>query len=113
MTMTEMDQGQTVEIPRHEEGNAGYRAKLLENDPLVTQRAIELKNPAAFEVSGDKKALADEMETDVSVFKNMRIRFSLGPHPAFAYLLFIQLYVPCFAGWVRLSGSWIASMAVY
>ena len=48
-------------------------------------------------VSGDEKAVADEMETDVSVFKNMRARFSQGPHQAFAYLLFILLYVPCIA----------------
>ena len=57
-----------------------------------------LADPLKFaSVSGDKKAVAEELETDVSVFKNMRARFSRGPHQAFAYLLFILLYVPCIA----------------
>jgi len=48
-------------------------------------------------VSGDEKTVAQEMAADVSVFKNMRARFSKGPHQAFAYLLFVLLYVPCMA----------------
>ena len=48
-------------------------------------------------VSGDEAAVAEELESDVSVFKNMRERFPKGPHQAFAYLLFILLYVPCIA----------------
>ena len=48
-------------------------------------------------VSGDEEAVAEEMETDVSVFKNMREKFTGGQHQAFAYLLFVLLYVPCMA----------------
>lgn len=48
-------------------------------------------------VSGDEEAVAGELEADLSVFRNMRARFSKGPHQAFAYLLFILLYVPCIA----------------
>ena len=48
-------------------------------------------------VSGDEKAVAKELDADLSVFANMRARFTQGPHQAFAYLLFILLYVPCMA----------------
>jgi ferrous iron transport protein B len=48
-------------------------------------------------VSGDEQAVASELDADVSVFSNMRQRFSKGPHQAFAYLLFVLLYVPCLA----------------
>lgn len=48
-------------------------------------------------VTGDEEEVARELDTDVSVFKNMRAHFSQGPHQAFAYLLFILLYVPCIA----------------
>ncbi len=48
-------------------------------------------------VTGDEKAVAEELEADVSVFASMRARFSQGPHQAFAYLLFVLLYVPCMA----------------
>jgi ferrous iron transport protein B len=48
-------------------------------------------------VSGDEKAVAEELKADLSVFSNMRARFTKGPHQAFAYLLFILLYVPCMA----------------
>lgn len=48
-------------------------------------------------VTADEEEVARELETDVSVFKNMRTHFSQGPHQAFAYLLFILLYVPCIA----------------
>jgi ferrous iron transport protein B len=48
-------------------------------------------------VSGDEAAVAEELEADVSTFANMRAHFSKGPHHAFAYLLFVLLYVPCVA----------------
>ena len=63
---------------------AGAFGKLA--DPLGARR-----------ISGDEKAVAHELETDVSVFTNMRAHFPKGSHQAFAYLLFILLYVPCAA----------------
>ncbi len=48
-------------------------------------------------VSGDERAVAESLDADVSVFSNMRARFPRGPNQAFAYLLFILLYVPCIA----------------
>jgi len=48
-------------------------------------------------VSGDEKAVAEVLAADVSVFRSMRTHFSKGPRQAFAYLLFILLYVPCMA----------------
>jgi len=57
-----------------------------------------LADPFGFgAVSGDEKAVAEELDADLSVFTNMRARFTKGPHQAFAYLLFILLYVPCMA----------------
>lgn len=49
------------------------------------------------DVSGDETSVAAAFDTDTSVFTNMRIKFSKGRHQAFAYLLFILLYVPCLA----------------
>lgn len=48
-------------------------------------------------VSDDEEAVAEELEADSSLFANLRHSFSKGPHQAFAYLLFILLYVPCIA----------------
>ena len=41
--------------------------------------------------------MAADIDSDVSVFRAMRQRFSKGAHQAFAYLLFVLLYVPCLA----------------
>jgi len=48
-------------------------------------------------VSGDAAIAAKKIDPDVSVFTAMRQRFSKGSHQAFAYLLFVLLYVPCLA----------------
>jgi len=48
-------------------------------------------------VSGDERRVAEELGSDLSVFSDMRARFPKGTHQAFAYLLFILLYVPCMA----------------
>jgi ferrous iron transport protein B len=48
-------------------------------------------------VTDDEEAVSEELETDASIFANMRSHFSKGPHQAFAYLLFVLLYVPCMA----------------
>jgi len=57
-----------------------------------------LTDPFGFgSVTGDEETVANDLETDLSVFANMRYRFTQGPHQAFAYLLFILLYVPCMA----------------
>ena len=49
------------------------------------------------DVTSDEKAVANTFNTETSVFTNMRGKFSKGSHQAFAYLLFILLYVPCIA----------------
>jgi len=49
------------------------------------------------DVSADEALVAETFGTDTSVFTSMRIKFSQGRHQAFAYLLFILLYVPCLA----------------
>lgn len=49
------------------------------------------------DISSDESTVAETYESDVSVFKNLRKSFSNGKHQAFAYLLFILLYVPCIA----------------
>ncbi len=43
----------------------------------------------------DSDAVAEDMEIESSIFGEMRSRFAGGPAAAFAYLLFILLYVPC------------------
>ena len=66
------------------EGLAGIAGALL--DPLGFR-----------DVSGDEVAVAEAVGTETSVFANMRAAFPHGRHQAFAYLLFILLYVPCLA----------------
>ncbi len=51
----------------------------------------------AGDISSDETEVAETFESDVSVFVNLRKAFSQGKHQAFAYLLFILLYVPCIA----------------
>jgi ferrous iron transport protein B len=48
-------------------------------------------------VSGDEAKVSETFGTETSVFASMRVKFSQGRHQAFAYLLFILLYVPCLA----------------
>lgn len=43
----------------------------------------------------DSDAVAEDMEIESSIFNEMKTRFEGGPAAAFAYLLFILLYVPC------------------
>ena len=64
-------------------------------------------------VSGDEEAVAEELDADVSVFKNMRAHFTGGKHQAFAYLLFVLLYVPCIAAMgvaFRELGRWYGTL---
>ncbi len=57
-----------------------------------------LADPLGFgNIPVDEALASKTFETETSVFTNMRIRFSKGRHQAFAYLLFILLYVPCLA----------------
>lgn len=57
-----------------------------------------LTDPLGFgTASADESQVAATFGTETSVFNNMRNRFSQGRHQAFAYLLFILLYVPCLA----------------
>ena len=47
--------------------------------------------------AGADHSAAEEAAEDTSVFRAMRNHFSEGPNQAFAYLLFILLYMPCLA----------------
>ncbi len=49
------------------------------------------------DISDNEEEVAEEAEVDTSVFANMRESFSQGKLQAFAYLLFVLLYVPCIA----------------
>ncbi len=48
-------------------------------------------------IEGDEETVAAAVEADTSTLATLRAKFSGGPHQAFAYLLFILLYVPCLA----------------
>lgn len=48
-------------------------------------------------ISDDASAFDKHLDDEASLFANMRGAFSQGRDQAFAYLLFILLYVPCFA----------------
>jgi ferrous iron transport protein B len=48
-------------------------------------------------ISGDEEAVAKELDADASLFGALRASFGDSPRRAFAYLLFILLYVPCMA----------------
>ncbi len=57
-----------------------------------------LLDPLGFgDVSADEAKAAKSAGAEASVFANMRAAFPHGRHQAFAYLLFILLYVPCLA----------------
>ena len=43
----------------------------------------------------DEEAAAEELEIETGVFGSMRKRFEGGPAQAYAYLLFILIYIPC------------------
>jgi ferrous iron transport protein B len=43
----------------------------------------------------DDEAAAEELEIETGVFGSMRKRFEGGPAQAYAYLLFILIYIPC------------------
>ncbi len=49
----------------------------------------------AFTNPGSVEDKAKDLEADVSIFAKMRQNFSKGPLQAFAYLLFVLLYLPC------------------
>ncbi|MEN6297462.1 MAG: Fe(2+) transporter permease subunit FeoB [Rectinema sp.] len=48
-------------------------------------------------VSGDQEAVAEEVGADTSVYAGLRANFTGGPFQAYAYLLFVLLYLPCVA----------------
>ena len=48
-------------------------------------------------VSGSEETVAEEVETDISVFGTLRARFGGSPAGAYSYLLFILIYFPCIA----------------
>ncbi|OBT08576.1 ferrous iron transport protein B [Vibrio sp. UCD-FRSSP16_10] len=59
---------------------------------------LSFSDPLGIEVGDltDSQAVAEEQDVDQSVFANLQSKFVTG-HAAFAYLLFILLYVPCVA----------------
>ncbi len=76
----------------------GIRDAFATIPPAFGKIFSALGDPLGFsDVSGDEAAVAATFDTETSVFTNMRIKFSKGRHQAFAYLLFILLYVPCLA----------------
>jgi len=48
-------------------------------------------------VSGDQEAVAEEVGADTGVYAGLRANFTGGPLQAYAYLLFVLLYLPCVA----------------
>jgi ferrous iron transport protein B len=44
---------------------------------------------------GEERAAAQSLEVEQGVFYSMRKRFSGGPAQAYAYMLFVLIYVPC------------------
>ena len=60
--------------------------------------AIDIKDPVGVSLGEiqDQQRAAEEQAVDVSTFANMQAHFS-GQVGAFAYLLFILLYMPCAA----------------
>jgi len=76
----------------------GVRAAFATIPDGLAGIAGALLDPLGFrDVSGDEAAVAEAVGTETSVFANMRAAFPHGRHQAFAYLLFILLYVPCLA----------------
>lgn len=66
-------------------------------------------------VSDDENAVAEETQTDASIFQTMRKNFSKGPMQAFAYVLFILIYFPCIAAFgaiMREAGKFYGWLAV-
>jgi len=55
------------------------------------------KDPLGMNIGdvSDEGTASEELEVDSAIFAEMRARFIGGPMAAFAYLLFILLYVPC------------------
>ncbi len=56
-----------------------------------------LKDPLGMNIGdvSDEGTVSEDLEVDSKIFSEMRARFIGGPMAAFAYLLFILLYVPC------------------
>ncbi len=65
---------------------------------LVDLMTIDgLKDPLGMNIGdvSDEGVASEELEVESEIFAEMRARFIGGPMAAFAYLLFILLYVPC------------------
>lgn len=79
---------------------------------------INVADPAGLDIGDteDKAAAAESQDVDVSIYDNMQNHF-LGAAGAFAYLLFILLYMPCSAAMgalVRESGrNWAIFVAMW
>lgn len=52
---------------------------------------------SSVEVAKDKDAVVEELEVEENIFTLMQSYFTKGPMQAFAFLLFILIYFPCFA----------------
>ena len=59
---------------------------------------INVKDPAGLDIGDvtDQQSAAESQEVDVSIYANMQLHFA-GAAGAFAYLLFVLLYMPCSA----------------
>lgn len=59
---------------------------------------INIKDPAGLNIGDitDQQSAAESQEVDVSLYSNMQLHFA-GAAGAFAYLLFVLLYMPCSA----------------
>ncbi len=61
-------------------------------------------------ISEDQETVSEELETDASVFKHLKDKFT--PLQAYAYLLFVLMYFPCLAvvGAVRKEAGWLYTL---
>ncbi|MGI5868014.1 MAG: ferrous iron transport protein B [Kiritimatiellia bacterium] len=76
----------------------GVRAAFATIPEAFSNIADTLLDPLGLrDISGDEAAVAASADTQTSVFANLRAAFPRGRHQAFAYLLFILLYMPCLA----------------
>ncbi|MFO6422244.1 Fe(2+) transporter permease subunit FeoB [Motilimonas sp. KMU-193] len=84
---------------------------------------VSFSDPMGLDVGdlSDTAAVADEQQVNISVFSDMRQRFD-GQAGAFAYLLFILLYIPCAAAmgalvrevgqkWALFTACWTTAIA--
>ena len=103
-----------------EAGQFSLSDSFFEAVPTIPENlaAINPWDPAGLELGDlqDQAAMAEEQEVDLSTFANMQTHFD-GQIGAFAYLLFVLLYMPCAAAMgalVRESGrNWAIFTAMW